>query len=51
MVNFKLVPNEMGFHTIRFFGYMVFISDIWSIFEAVEASFEAVYALGDLVQD
>ena len=22
-VNFWLVPNGMGFHTIRFFGYMV----------------------------
>ena len=47
LVNFKLVPNEMGFHTIKFFGYMVYISDIWSIFEYVEASFEVVDALGD----
>ena len=23
MVNFKLVPNGMGFHTVKYFGFMV----------------------------
>ena len=32
MVNFWLVPNEMGFHTTRYPAYMVWIPDTWSIF-------------------
>ena len=35
----------MGFHTIRFSAYMEWISDIWNIVEAVEASVEAVDAV------
>ena len=32
MVNLKLVPNGIGFQTIKYFEFMVEISDIWSIF-------------------
>ena len=39
----------MGFHTIRFFGYMEWISDIWNSVEAVKASFEAVEATVEAV--
>ena len=35
--HFCLVPNGMGFHTIRFFTYMEWISDIWNSVEAVDA--------------
>ena len=31
LVNFWLVPNGMGYNTIKYFGYLVKISDIWSI--------------------
>ena len=30
MDHFWLVPNGMDFHTIRFFGYMEWILDIWN---------------------
>ena len=32
MDHFWLVPNGMDFHTIRFFGYKEWISDIWNFF-------------------
>ena len=31
MDHFWLVPNGMDFHTIRFFGYKEWISDIWNL--------------------
>lgn len=37
MVNFWLVPNGIDFHTIEYFGYMVWISDIWSIYDLFES--------------
>ena len=49
MEHFWLVRNGMGFHTIRFFGYMEWISDIWNSVEAVKASFEAVEATVEAV--
>ena len=42
MVNFWLVPNRVDFHTIENFGYMVWISDIWSIYELFE-SFKMIH--------
>ena len=43
MDHFWLVPNGMDFHTIGFFGYMEWISDIWIVlfFEAIEAGIQA----------
>ena len=49
MEHFWLVRNGMGFHTIRFSGYMEWISDIWNSVEAVDDSVEAVDAVGGLV--
>ena len=36
MDHFWLVPNGMGFHTVRFFGYMELISDLWNSVEAID---------------
>ena len=52
MVKFWLVPNEMGFHTIKYFGYLVKIGQnsgyMVNFRGCLEASFEAVDALGYL---
>ena len=49
MVNFCLVPNEMAFHTIRYPAYMVFFRNNFGYMVNVEASVEAVDAVGGLV--
>ena len=42
MEHFWLVRNGMGFHIIRFFGYMDWILDIWNFLRLLSPVYEAV---------